>query len=635
MKEVAALYARVSTRNQEQEATIESQVAEIETYARKNEYELMAEIYYLDEAVSGSRLERPALDRLRDRATEGIFTKILCLSPDRLARQYVHQQVLLDELSRIGVEMIFINQPAQVEGPQGELLLGIQGLFAEYERAMITERLRRGKLYRIRQGQLMSPSPPYGYRYIPVSEAGGGRWHIDERNAEMVRQIYEWYTVEQLTISAIVNQLNASGVERPMSAPLWTYSGVRNILRQQAYTGKGYYNRTRSNASSVGRPRKSGRGHLSTPEHQGRPQEEWIEVSTPVILEKEIWQQAQEQLQMNQRFSVRNNKRNFYLLRGLLVCSTCGRTLIGRTNHKGSSYYCANGGKNRSPDVPVHRCTIAGPIVEPLVWSEIVRLLRNPTLVADAWQNQHNSGQIPPNEIERLQSRQRKLKRQWIRVLDLYQEGLIDKPELENRKSRLDDELNSLEVRLKELSLQNRQIQTQEKVVQNFASFAKKIDSSLASPSPELQQEIIRLLIDHVVVEQDAIVIKHIVPADDDRRLTLGHREAIWRCHPLVRRARLAVGVGSLWRHQHLQPHRTRRAVHAGGFHRLAAGQPGQYWFRARLRNTHRRGTGAGSPGRPTGGRRIPEVVALCGCRSHLHRWQILRRFPHPVRPYP
>jgi site-specific DNA recombinase len=524
MKEVVALYARVSTPNQEQEATIESQVAELEMYAEKNAYELPSELYFLDEAVSGSRLERPALDRLRDMAPEGIFRKVLCTSPDRWARQYVHQQVLLDELRRVGVEVIFIHQPAQVEGAQGQLLLGIQGLFAEYERAMITERLRRGKLYRIRQGQLMSPNPPYGYRYIPVSEVGGGKWRIDERNAERVRQIYEWYTVEGLTISAIARRLNELEVERPVRASFWTYSTVRNILRQQAYTGKSYYNRTRRNMDSIGRPRISGRGYLRSSEHQERPREEWIEISTPVILEKEIWQQAQERLQMNQRFSSRNNKRNFYLLRGLLVCSTCGRTLTGRTNQNQSFYYCPNGGKNRSPDAPAHKCTISGPIVEPLVWSEIVRLLRNPTLVADAWQNQHGSGQIPPNEIERLQNRQRKLKRQWIRVLDLYQEGLIDKPEMQKRKARLDEELSFLDMRLRELSQQNRQTHLQEKIVQNFASFAEKIEASLASPSPELQQEVIRLLIDHVVVEQNAIVIKHIVPADDDCRLTFGHK---------------------------------------------------------------------------------------------------------------
>jgi len=176
VNQYAALYARVSTLQQEQEATIESQVAALEAYARQHGYLLSPELYFLDQAVSGAQLARPALDRLRDLAAEGAFTVVLCLSPDRLARNYAHQWVLLDELQRAGVQVIFVNQPAVADSPQGQLLLGIQGLFAEYERAMITERLRRGKLYRIRHGQLVNPNPPYGYRYIPVSKPGGGRW---------------------------------------------------------------------------------------------------------------------------------------------------------------------------------------------------------------------------------------------------------------------------------------------------------------------------------------------------------------------------------------------------------------------------------------------------------------------------
>ena len=525
MKQKVALYARVSTIQQEQEATIASQIAALEAYASKQGYELPAENYFLDEAVSGARLERAALDRLRDRAAGGNFSLVLCLGPDRLARQYVHQWVLLDELQRVGVKIVFINQPEQVEGAQGQLLTGIQGLFAEYERAMITERMRRGKLYRIRQGKLLSPNPPYGYRYVPVAAINGGCWQICWPEVEIVRSIYQWYTVEQLTISAIAKRLNERGIATPSGyGRAWHYSSVRAILSQQAYTGRTFYNRTRRKVEAIGRPRKSGRGYLRTADHEERPREEWIELATPVIVKEMTWQQAQERLQMNQKFAPRNNKRHVYLLRGLLLCATCGRTLIGRTNATGSFYYCPNGGKRRSPDVPPHRCTIPGHIIEPLVWQEITRLLRNPTLVADAWHSQQEGTAVAPGEVDRLQTRQRQLERQWLRLLDLYQDGLIDKPELEKRKAHLDDARLVVEERLQQQSHLNRQVQAQTEILQTFATFAQNIEASLASPSIELQQEVIRLLIDHIVIEQDAIVIKHIVPADDDCRLTLGHR---------------------------------------------------------------------------------------------------------------
>ncbi|GEM_PF-119798 len=151
---LAAIYARVSTLQQEQEATMDSQVAELEKYAQEKGLRLSKEFYFLDQAVSGAQLSRPALDRLRDLAVEGLFDTVLCLSPDRLSRKYAHQWILAEELKRSGVSVPFVNQPPVEDNPQGQLLLGIQGLFAEYERVLITERLRRGKLYRIRRGHI-------------------------------------------------------------------------------------------------------------------------------------------------------------------------------------------------------------------------------------------------------------------------------------------------------------------------------------------------------------------------------------------------------------------------------------------------------------------------------------------------
>ena len=525
MIQCAALYARVSTLQQEQEATIESQVAALEAYAQQHGYLLSPELYFLDQAVSGAQLARPALDRLRDLSAEGAFTVVLCLTPDRLARNYAHQWVLLDELQRAGVQVIFVNQPAVADSPQGQLLLGIQGLFAEYERAMITERLRRGKLYRIRHGQLVSPNPPYGYRYIPVSEPGGGRWEPHPVEAEVVHRIYQWYTdSEKLTITAIVDHLNQPETLAPPRGRRWTFSTVQAILKQPAYTGRAYYNRSRTCHEAVGRAKKHGRGRLRRPSHEPRPQQEWIEVIVLALVEEAVWQRAQERLTMNQQFASRNNKRHFYLLRSLLVCGVCGRTLAGRTADGQVYYYCTNRGKNRSPDVVPHSCSIAGRIVEPLVWGAVSDLLRNPMLLADAWQNQSQTEAAAPDEIHRLQARQRALERQWTRVLDAFQDELIDKAELERRKARLDHERETLEQRLQQLIYQARRGEAKAQMLQDFAAFCQQMEAALADPTSEVKQEVLRLLIDHIVVEKDAIVIKHIIPTEDDCRLSPGHR---------------------------------------------------------------------------------------------------------------
>jgi hypothetical protein len=227
---------------------------------------------------------------------------------------------------------------------------------------------------------------------------------------------------------------------------------------------------------------------------------------------------------MNQKFAARNNKQHFYLLRGLLVCDVCGRTLTGRTSKGRVSYYCTNRGKNRQPDVPPHSRSIAGRIVESLVWEALSNLLRHPTLLADAWQSHNDLADAEPDEADRLQTRQRTLERQWTRLLDAFQNGLLDKDELACRKARLDEERQRLEHRLQQLNNQARREQAKAQMLQDFATFCRQVEATLTNPTPELQQEVIRLLIDHIVVEKDAIVIKHIIPTDDDCRLLPGRR---------------------------------------------------------------------------------------------------------------
>jgi site-specific DNA recombinase len=525
MQEIVALYARVSTLQQEQEATIESQLAAIEQYAQEQGYQVEPELTFLDQGVSGAKLARAGLDRLRDLATEGAFAAVLCLSPDRLARQYAHQWVLLDELKRVGVEVIFINQPPVKDDPQGQLFLGIQGLFGEYERAMITERLRRGKLYRIRQGQLLPPNPPYGYRYIPISEPQGGQWVLEAVEAEVVRQIFDWYTGSRaLTISQIVDQLRELGSAAPPRGKRWHYSTVQAILKQVAYTGQTHYNRTVTRHEAVGQARNWGRGYRQTPIHAPRPTAEWIAIDVPVVLAPTIWHQAQERLAINQKFSARNNKQHFYLLRGLLVCHHCGRTLVGRTSNRRVTYYCTNRGKNRTPEVEPHRCLADGDIVEPLIWAAVADLLRNPALLADAWHNETHPENTSPDEVSRLENRLQALDKQWLRLLDAFQDGLLDKDTLAQRKARFDTERLNLSQRLQDLVSQNRRQQAKSQMLDDFASFCQKMVSSLANPTPQLKQEVIRLLIDHILVDDNTLVIKHIFPTDDDCRLLPGRR---------------------------------------------------------------------------------------------------------------
>src|SRR6202043_27724 len=200
---MAAIYARVSSEQQREENTIASQTASLIEFANHHELEVPKEWVWEDEGYSGATLERPGLERVRDLAAEGQIQVVLVYSPDRLSRKYAYQILLTEELARHGVETLFINAP-QSATAEDQLLVQFQGMIAEYERAQIMERSRRGKRHRARAGEISVLSgAPYGYRYVKKSDHSAAYYQIDEEQARIVRWMFELYTVQGLSIGAL------------------------------------------------------------------------------------------------------------------------------------------------------------------------------------------------------------------------------------------------------------------------------------------------------------------------------------------------------------------------------------------------------------------------------------------------
>ncbi|RMH74907.1 MAG: recombinase family protein, partial [Calditrichaeota bacterium] len=212
---VVALYARVSTQHQALEATIESQIAQLERYAQVNGFTIPAAYRFLDEAVSGRGLQRPALTRLRDAAMSGVFSAVLCLSPDRLSRNLGIQQFLLSEWKRLNIQVIFINRPRAVQTPQDALLLNIEGAFAEYERTVISDRMQRGRRHKLQQGHAVPYPCPYGYQYVSATAHQRSRWVVDQAQAAVIEQIFLWYTEERISCYRIAQRLNEQKAPAP------------------------------------------------------------------------------------------------------------------------------------------------------------------------------------------------------------------------------------------------------------------------------------------------------------------------------------------------------------------------------------------------------------------------------------
>ncbi|MFQ5343937.1 MAG: recombinase family protein [Anaerolineae bacterium] len=512
-----ALYARVSSPHQVKEETIESQLEELHVYAEKKQYEIPSELQFVENGVTGDHLARPALDRLRDAAAAGAFQVLLLQHIDRLARNLGAQYVVLDELERAGVEVIFLNQPDLGKSPEAKLLLNVQGAFAEYERLRAQERMRRGRLYRLRHGQSVPSQAPYGYRYQPATQTQPSAWEVVQEEAVVVQQIFAWYNQGELSLGQLAERLNGQETPSPKGQK-WYASTLGRMMRQPAYKGTAYYNRRQTDYSGVGQRRRQGQGILRFPRYIPRPAEEWIAISVPSLVDEATWQAAQERLEMNERFARRNSHRT-YLLRGLLVCSTCGHILQGRTQGDVVYYHCTHGGVHCPPGVPRHTCSLRGDVVEPLIWQALAELLRCPERVRQAWEAFQAQQAATPHEVHRWQQRLTLLRKRRQRLLDAYEAGVLSLDELIERQNPLDIEIQQLQT-----SLVDAQPSAPPQIA--LETFTQPIEQALTASDVETRQEVIRLLIERIVVTDEALTVEHIIPTVNNSRLHTTCRNA-------------------------------------------------------------------------------------------------------------
>src|SRR6201981_2169015 len=248
MNKPAALYARVSSDRQKENHTIASQVAALMQFAETNGYLVPPEWQFQDDGYSGATLVRPGLEALRDLAAAGEVQTVLIYSPDRLSRKYAYQVLLSEELSRCGVDVIYLKSPSG-DSPEDQLVVQFQGMIAEYERAQIAERHRRGKRHRAQQGMgNVLSGAPYGYRYGRRTETSAAYYEVVESEADVVRMVFAIYTQQRFSINAIARLLNARGISTRTGKTRWERSTVWGLLRTQAYEGKACYGKTEQSA---------------------------------------------------------------------------------------------------------------------------------------------------------------------------------------------------------------------------------------------------------------------------------------------------------------------------------------------------------------------------------------------------
>jgi len=539
----AALYARVSSQQQKEDQTIGSQVAALREYAAEHGYVVAEEWIFQDEGYSGAILLRPALEALRDLASQGYLEALLVYSPDRLARKYAYQVLLMEELGRCGVEVIFLKSP-RGETAEDELLLQFQGMIAEYERAQIAERSRRGKIHRARKGDVSVLSgAPYGYLYVRKRDSCAAYYEVIESQAQVVREAFRLYTREGFSIGRIARHLSDEGVPTRTGKKRWDRSTIWGLLRNPAYMGQAAFAKTRV----VDRPKKlmrrnrQGRGAPSPgPAHEDRPQKQWISIPVPAIIDGTTFSLAGEQLERNKRFAGRNTKVPS-LLQGLLVCQQCGysfyRTSTRTTKRKIYYYRCLGSDNYRWEHGRVCSNTpVRQDFFDDLIWDAVIELLANPTLVRrelDRRLSERRRSSPAKKQKEQLDRELARYEKASSRLIEAYQEELITLDELRSRITGLRKRTNAAKSQLNGITAQIHNEETYLRLSENFETFLARLHERAQTLSVEDRQKVLRLVVKEIHVGRDNVVIKHSIPSSDGGSAS-GYRLRLGSNQPLV-----------------------------------------------------------------------------------------------------
>jgi site-specific DNA recombinase len=498
----AALYARVSSEKQAKENTIASQLAELRERVAADGLPLLQEHCFIDDGHSGSTLVRPALERLRDAVYAGQLDRLYVHAPDRLARNYAYQFLLLEELQQRGVAVVFLNQSLG-NTPEERMLVQMQGIVAEFERAKILERGRRGRRHAAQQGRVsVLTQAPFGYRYHSKRINGEARFEVVAEQAEVVRQIFDWVGRERVTLSEVRRRLHQRGVSSPGGQKHWSPSTLASLLGNNAYRGQALFH--------------SGACRNDAPA-------EVIAIPVPVLINDALFTTVQEQLQENRRRQRQQRRGEVHLLQGLVVCQSCGRAFV-HSKCRSSRYprvYCyyrctsmlAEGRRERT-------CTNSGipaSALEETVWQDVSAVLREPRRLALEYQRRLT--QTPPQaeSLHWLQQQHTKEQRALSRLIDAYQSGLLAKEEFAPRVERVRQRLHDWQTQLDQLHETQAQEQAIEDALGRLEDFAARIETGLREPTQQQRREILKALVKRVEIAPDKIRVIykiHPLPAE-------------------------------------------------------------------------------------------------------------------------
>jgi site-specific DNA recombinase len=532
----AAIYARVSSARQKKDQTIGSQTAALRAHAEQNRLEVPDGWVFEDEGHSGATLVRPALEALRDLAAQGCVDVVLIYSPDRLARKFAYQALLVEEFARAGVRVEFARNGARGDSPEDQLLVQFQGMFAEYEKAQLMERYRRGKAYRARSGSVnVLGGAPFGYRYVRKTPESAARYEIIEHEAVLVAEMFRRYADDGATIADLARWLAAAGAVTRTGKHRWDRSVVWGMLRNPAYAGRAVFGKTQIIHEQPGLNRVARLQGRTTPrpvKAVDRPREEWTEIAVPAITDEDTFARAGQRLADNKRFATRGSKAPS-LLQGLAACSACGygyyRTST-RTARKKIYYYRCLGSDNYRYEGG--RVCDGKPVradyLDTVVWDHITGLLADPALIRaeiDRRLTQARTSDPVTRQRTQIELALAKAATSITAMIQAYSEQLITIDELRDRMPHLRAREASLRGQLDALDAQAADRDAYLKLADDLEGFLARLRGTAATATVEERRRVLRLLVKDVLIGPEKITIRHRIPVRERAGSGSGHHD--------------------------------------------------------------------------------------------------------------
>jgi site-specific DNA recombinase len=537
-----ALYARVSSQKQADEMTILSQRQAVIDRIIEDGFTIDPGFEFCDDGCSGSELYRPSLERLRDQIASSIIDRLYVLSPDRLARKFAHQALLLDEFAKHDCQIVFVNQQGLPDSPETNLLVQMQGMIAEYEREKILERTRRGRRYAAACGRVSILSKaPFGYRYVSKACGDGeARWVIDLPQSETVKLMFELVGQHRSTLSGVCRELQSRNIVTAKGKPGWDRSTVRGILVNPAYYGRARYGKERMVPRKPGK--RTARGAPLLPRRSkvavATSLAEQVTINVPPIVSQSLFDKVQQQMEENRKRQRVRQSGPKHLLSGLTLCGQCGSAFCIRKMGGGKYYYyrCLGTESHRHNGQAIcDNRSVKGRELEARVWSEVCELLRDPSrLVQELERRQQQPADS--GELSVLQRRVDDLRGRLDRLIDAYTQGLLEKSEFENRIAPLrathDREIAAL------ASLRGRleDGDSWQDLATGIEHLSQQVEERLSTATQTLKRELVMLLIKQIEIHAREIRIVYRVPP---RPFDKGHKSGpflqhCWRRHVIA-----------------------------------------------------------------------------------------------------